>query len=278
MASPPLSSRLFRRHFAIPQEHGAWIWWIGPLAIGTAAGGRMTGAIFLLTLASLAVFLLRQPATIAVKSLSGRRAQRDLAPAIIWAAFYTLVAAACFAFLVSGGHERVLLLGIPGVAVFAWHLVLVSRREERGQMGVELVGAGVLALAAPAAYWVAGGSAPAEPWILWVITWLQSAASIVYIYLRLAQRRMERMPEVRDRWTMGGRTVAYHVFNSVVGIALAIGRLVPWAVPIAFGLMLADALEGVARPPVGARPSRIGLRQLGASTLFVVIVVLGYIS
>jgi hypothetical protein len=77
---------------------------------------------------------------------------------------------------------------------------------------------------------------------------------------------------------MGTRTIAYHVFNCAVGIAMGIGRLVPWAVPVAFALMLADALEGVSHPPVGARPARIGVRQLAASSLFVVIVLLGYLT
>jgi hypothetical protein len=89
---------------------------------------------------------------------------------------------------------------------------------------------------------------------------------------------MDRMPDVRERWRMGARTIAYHAFNSIAGFALAVGRLVPWAVPIAFVSMLADALEGVAHPPVGARPTRIGLRQLAASILFVVIVLLGYLA
>ena len=32
-------------------------------------------------------------------------------------------------------------------------------------------------------------------------------------------------------------------------------------VPLAFALMMLDALEGVAHPPIGARPAAIGLRQ-----------------
>jgi hypothetical protein len=40
---PPLElfdRRLWRRHYFIPTEHGAWIWWIGPFLIGAAAGGK----------------------------------------------------------------------------------------------------------------------------------------------------------------------------------------------------------------------------------------------
>jgi len=274
--SPRRSSTLFRRHYAIPAEHGAWIWWIGPLLIGVAAGGRPGPDVLLLALAALAVFLLRQPATIAVKTLSGRRPRSDLAPSLVWCTAYTLTAFAALILLAVRGQTKILWLGIPGFLVFIWHMILVSRREERGQMGVELVGAGVLALAAPAGYWVAEGTVDAEAWILWALTWLQSAASIVYVYLRLGQRRLDRLPDRRERWRMGARTLAYHLFNSGLSLALALLSLVPWAIPIAFALMLADALEGIAHPPVGARPATIGLRQLAASILFVLLVVLGY--
>ena len=267
---------LFRKHYALPGEHGAWIWWIGPLVIGVTAGGSLSADVALLGLGAIAIFLLRQPATIAVKALSGRRAKSDLFPALAWAAGYAAVSALSLGALVGRGYTEILWLGIPGAIVFGWHLLLVSRREERGQMGVELVGAGVLALAAPAGYWVAGGGPGTDAWILWAITWLQSAASIVLVYLRLKQRRLEQMPEKRERWRMGARALAYHVFNVVLSGALVLLARVPWAVPLAFSLMLVDALDGIAHPPIGFRPARIGLRQLGASILFVLIVAGGY--
>jgi len=47
---------------------------------------------------------------------------------------------------------------------------------------------------------------------------------------------------------------------------------------VAFGLMLADAVQGVTRPPIGAKPSAIGLRQLGVSAAFMLLMALGYRS
>ena len=44
-----------------------------------------------------------------------------------------------------------------GSLVFAWYLWLVGRREERRQIGMELLATGVLALTAPAGYWVGVG-------------------------------------------------------------------------------------------------------------------------
>jgi hypothetical protein len=58
---------------------------------------------------------------------------------------------------------------------------------------------------------------------------------------------------------------------------LAAWRVVPGLVPVAFGLMLADAVDGIFRPSVGARPAAIGVRQLAASLLFVVLVAAAYL-
>lgn len=269
--------RLWRRMYFWPSEHGAWIWWLGPFVIGVAAGGHPNLDLFVLFAATLAAFLLRQPATIAVKALSGRRAHADLAPALFWLTAYGLVAGLAVAALVLSGQGRLLWLGIPGVVVFGWHLVLVSRRDERGQTGVELIASGVLALAAPAAYEVSGGGSSIQPWILWGVTWFQSAASIVFIALRLEQRRLQAMPGPRERWAQAWRAIAYAVFNLVSSTALAAFVLVPALVPVAFGLMLVDVLEGALHPPIGLKPASLGIRQLLASTAFVAVASLGYL-
>jgi hypothetical protein len=267
---------VWRKQYALPAEHGSWIWWLGPLFIGLATGGHPDLEAILLVLAALCAFLLRQPTMILVKAVSGRRPRNDIGPASFWIAAYGLIGALATWSLIASAHSQVVLLAIPGVPVFGWHLWLISRRAERGQMGIELVGAGVLALAAPAGYWVAGGADGRIPWILWALTWLQAAASIVFVYLRLEQRKLKIMPPVRERWRQGGRTLMYHAFNMAASLGLAIMGMAPWLVPVAFALMLIDAAEGVARPPVGAKPTAIGLRQLSASVLFVVVMAVGF--
>jgi len=269
---------LWRRHYALPGEHGAWIWWLGPPAIGTAAAGRPGINFWVLLVGALSSFLLRQPATIAVKSLSSRRPKEDLYPAVFWAAACSILGLLSAFVLVRQGYSRLVWLALLGLPVFALHLWLVSKRAERGQRGVELVGAGVLALAAPAGYWVSGGSSDPEAWILWGLTWLQCAASIVFIYLRLEQRTLREAPLQRERWRAGARVVAYHIANVIAGAVLWIAGYVPWLVALGFGVMLIDALEGVAHPPVGAGPTRIGIRQLVMSLLFVSLAVLGYMT
>jgi hypothetical protein len=265
---------LGRRQYFLPSEHGSWIWWIGPFAIGLAAGRRLSADVFLLFGALLLAFLARQPASIVVKAASGRRPRRDLAPAAVWLAVYSVLSLGSLAALVSAGYRQLLFLAIPGVLVFAWHLWLVSRREERGQRGVELVAAGVLALAAPAAYWLSSGAETRTAWVLWGLCWLQSAASIVTVFLRLEQRRLQAFP--LHPWREGSRVLAYHACNLAAGLLLALVGWAPALVPVAFLLLLVDAVEGVAHPPVGARPTSIGFRQLGASLAFVFVMILAY--
>jgi hypothetical protein len=268
---------IFRKHFALPSEHGSWIWWIGPLIIGAAAGGEDHSHLALLAAAALTVFLLRQPTTILVKALSSRRSRRDLLPAALWMVFYGAAAVACAWALVALGHGRIIILAVPGLLVFVWHLYLISRRAERGQRGIELVGAGVLSLAAPGAYWITGGSDNRLAWILWGMTWLQTAASIVNVYLRLEYRRLAERPPMSERWRRGARNLAYHVFNLAAATILSILGDLPWLLVLGFGWMLADALEGILRPPVGERPTRIGVRQLISSIGFVFIAALGFV-
>ena len=260
--------RIFRKRYALPSEHGAWIWWIGPFFLGIAAGGGFNSALGILLIAALAAFLSRQPTTLVVKVLSGRRPSSDMAPALIWTSIYMAIALGSAAFLINRGYSSILLLAVPGLPVFAWHLWLISRKEERGQQGIELVGSGVLALSAPAAYWVSGGENALEAWIIWGLSWLQSAASIVYVYLRLRQRRLTTPLSNDEKWRMGTRTLVYHLFNFSLASALAIKNLIPFGVPIAFALVLLEAFAGVANPPLGAKPTAIGFRQLASSSLF----------
>jgi hypothetical protein len=270
------ASRLGRKQYFLPSEHGAWIWWIGPLLIGLAAAGSAPPAALLLGGAALAGFLLRQPAAIVVKVLSGRRPSTDLVPGLFWAAVDSLLLLGLTTGLVSLGHVRVLVLAVPGVLVFFWHLSLISRRQERGQMGVELVGAGVLALSGPAAYWVAGGDRDLLAWILWLLCWLQAAASIVLVYLRLEQRRLVAAPAPEETLRRARRPIAYHLFNVILASGLAACGQIPWLFAVGFLLMALDLGQGLLSPPVGVKPTRIGLRQLAASSLFTLLAAIGF--
>src|SRR6266496_3383937 len=192
----------FRKQIFLPQDHGSWVFIFSPLLVGLFAGGRFTYASLSLFIAAIAAFLMRQPITMAVKAYAGRRPKSDLSAAYFWIAVYGIIILLALIGLMHAGFAYLLLLAIPGAPVFAWHLWLVSKREERRQVNVEIIATGVLSLAAPAAYWVGIGRYDPAGWWLWILVWLQTAASIVYAYLRLEQRELAQLPPRRERWEM----------------------------------------------------------------------------
>jgi hypothetical protein len=262
----------FRRNIAITNEHGSWVFLLSPLIIGLFAGGTWKTPSLYLVIAALAGFLLRQPASIAIKAYSGRRPRSDLSAARFWILVYGFIGLVMVSGLVVQGYGYVLYLTIPGILVFFWHLWLISKRAERRQIGIEIVASGVLALSAPAAYWIGVGQPGKVGWWLWGLTWLQSAASIVYAYLRLEQHSWKEVPEIGLRLRSGRRAILYTTFNLVlVGILSIWGFLPPW-MPLAYELQWLETLWGsLVRPAVGIKPAAIGFRQLMVSILFTII-------
>lgn len=262
------------RHIALPQDHGSWVFLLSPLLIGFFSGYGWSSSSLVLTIAALCAFLIRQPVTIATKAYSGRRSRRDLPAARFWILTYGLVGAACLAILIFQGYGFLLYLALPGIPVFIWHLVLVSRRAERRQIGVELVGSGVLALAAPAALWVGAGYPDPAGWVLFLLVWAQSAASIVYAYLRLEQRQLPVIPERSARLRMGRRALLYTTFNLLaVSLASILGYL-PTILPLPYLLQWAESVWGTLNPAVGVKPTVIGVRQLVISSLFTILFII----
>ena len=269
----------FRKQIFLPQEHGSWVFILSPLLIGLFAGNRFNNcASAALIFSAMAAFLIRQPVTMAVKAYSGRRAKDDLPATRFWIAVYGLMILTALIGLIREGFGYILFLAIPGIPVFAWHLWLVSRRQERKRAGVEMLATGVLSLAAPAAYWIGVGGYDPVGWWLWILVWLQTAASIVYAYLRLEQRNLVEIPARRDLWRMGFRACAYTTFNLAVSLALGPGvstllgtSVLPRFLFIAYLVQWSETTWGIFHPAVGWKPTRIGIRQLIVSVLWTIL-------
>ena len=260
---------LFKKQIALPQDHGSWVFILSPLLIGIFAGGTFTYGTFNLIIAAMSAFMIRQPMTVIVKAVSGRRPRSDLSPALFWSAVYGMIAALSLTALILEGFGYVLWLAIPGAPVFAWHLWLVSKREERKQASIEVIATGVLSLAAPAAYWVSRGGYDSAGWWLWALTWLQSSASIVYAYLRLEQREWKSIPDRWNRFRSGWRAYLYTSFNLLAAILLGpVGGLIPTFVFTSYLIQWLEVLWGTDHPAQGWKPTRIGVRQLIVSVLW----------
>lgn len=268
------TSTLFVRHIALPQDHGSWVFLLSPLLIGLFASKVFSINSLLLIVAAMSAFLIRQPVTIAIKAYSGRRSRRDLPAARFWIVIYGIIAASSLIVLILRGFSYLLILALPGITVFLWHLYLVSKRAERRQIGIEIVATGVLALAAPAAYWIGVESADPMGWWLFLLTWLQSAASIVYAYLRLDQRVLPEMPSVKERFSMGRRSLLYTSFNLIFVGIMAIIHVLPIGLPIPYALQWGETLYGTLNPAIGFKPTKIGFRQLFISSLFTILFII----
>lgn len=265
---------LFVPRIFIPQDHGSWVFLLSPLLIGIAAGGKVSSATLLLALTALAAFLSRQPVTNLVKILSGRRARTELGISLFWSGLYAILVLAGLVGLAALDHAPLFLLGLPALPVFALHLYLVSRRAERKQAGVEIAAAGVLALSAPAAYWIGRGNFEWSAAFLWLMVWFQSAASIMHAYMRLAQRNLAADPGRNALWTLGKRAVIYTSANLGLAFAGGLIGILPGLLFLPFLLQWLETLWGLTHPATGWKPTKIGLRQLLVSTLFTILFIL----
>lgn len=265
----------FKKQIALPQEHGSWVFILSPLLVGIFAGGDFSSATFNLIVAAMSAFMIRQPLTVAVKAYSGRRPKTDLDSARFWVLVYGSITALALLGLILEGFGFILFLAVPGLPVFAWHLWLVSRRAERRQAGIEVIATGVLSLTAPAAYWIGIREYDLFGWWLWGFTWLQSAASIVYAYLRLSQRELEQdQASVKSRsewWQMGRRAFLYTSFNLAASIGLGLSNLIPRFIFIPFLAQWLETIWGITHPAVGWKPTRIGIRQLIVSIAWTIL-------
>lgn len=266
-----MNSSYFRRQIFLPQDHGSWVFIFSPLLIGLFLGGKFSFASLCLVISAIAAFLLRQPIMMAVKAYSGRRPKTDLPAAIFWIVIYGVIALVSLIGLIQAGFGNLLFLAIPAAPVFAWHLWLVSRREERRQINVEVIATGVLSLAAPAAYWVGIGHYDRAGWYLWILVWFQTAASIVYAYLRLEQRDLPNLPAPKQMWSMGMRAFAYTTFNFVAVLALGLVNALPRFLFVAYLVQWSETLWGIYHPAIKWKPSRIGIRQLMVSSLWTIL-------
>ena len=268
----------FKKQIALPQDHGSWVFIFSPLLIGIFAGGNFTLSTFNLILAAMSAFLIRQPMTVIVKAYSGRRPKSDLLPARFWVLIYGSIAALALLGLILQGFWFLLILAVPGVPVFAWHLWLVSQRAERKQAGIEVIATGVLSLVAPAAYWVGVGRYDPLGWWLFLWTWLQSAASIVYAYLRLEQRELKQdqaaVKSGSEMWKMGKRAFLYTSFNLGASLILGWINLIPPFIFIPFLVQWLETIWGITHPSIGWKPVRIGIRQLAVSILWTILFIM----
>lgn len=264
----------FRKHIALPSDHGSWVFLISPLLIGLFAGGGSFPTTYLLIFAVFAAFFIRQPTVIAIKVIAGRRSKKELSSALFWIFVYGSIAIISLIPILNSDYAFILNLAIPGVTIFILYLWFVYTRTERNRKYFDILASGSLALAAPATYWSGVGHPHTIGWILWSLVWAQSAASILYAFLRLSQRKLKQIPDTKEKIKIAGPALIFTAFNFFITFILSYLKIFPPYIFIAFLLQFVETIYGTLYPAINKKPREIGIRQLIVSTFFTIIFII----
>jgi hypothetical protein len=248
----------------VPAEHGGWAFLFEPVLLGLLVAPSVAGVWA--GLAAVAAFLLRQPLKLA---MADRRAGKRYARTVLaerLALGFGLVAFAALAIAIVLSNPAIalpILLAAPLALLQAYFDV---QRRSR-QLAAEIAGAMAIGASASVILLAGGRSLPVAL-ALWAVLGLRAVASILYVRARLRLERGEganRLPA----W-------AAHLLALAVTCALAYAGLVPWlAVPL-MALLTVRAAWGLSRFRRPARAAVIGVQELAASLLTVVVLALGY--
>lgn len=252
--------KFFRKQIILPAEHGSWSWLLVPYFVGVIVAESWNLAAFLVLVGGLAGFLMRQPATVAMRSRAGRGRRADGGPALAWAVFFGALALASLLGLLALGLTALLWLLIPLAAVFVLYLLASrQRRASVRSLWMELAGALGLAAMAPAAYIAASGQLDETAWALWALMAGQNGLGVLYVRLRIADTRGRPVNRALVVWGHG-------LVLLVVAVAAAMGA-VPWLAILPFAGFLIRAGWAAAQVRPVANIKRFGFGEIGAEIL-----------
>ena len=103
---------------------------------------------------------------------------------------------------------------------------------------------------------------------------MQTAASIVYAYLRLEQRELAEVPAGSELWKMGLRAFTSTTFNLVFVLTLGLASILPRFLFLPYLVQWSETAWGIFHPAIKWKPVRIGMRQLVVSILWTILFII----
>lgn len=261
---------IFRKQLLMPTEHGSWSWLLVPYFVGVIVAEGWNLAAFLVLIGGLAGFLVRQPASIAMRARTGRGRKADSGPALLWATIFGVIAFASLLGLLALGRTDLVWLLIPLAVIFA--LYLLASRQRRASvrtLWMELAGALGLATMAPAAYIAVTGHLDITAWALWALMAAQNGLGVLYVRVRIADthdRKMNRMPVV---WG--------HLLVLLGLLIAALWDVIPWLAVLPFAGFLIRAIWATVRVRPIANIKRFGFTEIGAEILGGLLIAAGWV-
>ena len=253
------------RSVALPTEHGGWGFISEPIILGLLLAPSWGGLA--LSVAAIAVFLLRQPLKIYLKDVRNRRrVPRTIAArrfVVIYAAIALAACAAMLLLLPTLNALFPLLLALP----FVMMQLAADVKNRSRTLFAELAGAtatgaitSTIVLMHEWPFLLALG--------LWLALAVKSVTAVLYVRARL---RLEYGKPTAIR-----QAVAVHIGGLVILTIAAACKLLVWTAPIAMSVLLARAIVGLS-PLRKARPPRvIGVQEMSYGLLFILLIALGY--
>lgn len=259
----------FRKQLLLPAEHGSWSWLLVPYLVGTAVAQTFNLAALLVLIGSLALFLLRQPATIWLRIRQGRGRQSD--GTIVQRLVLGLggVALLCLLGLLALGVTAIFWLALPVAGLLAVYVAAALGRQSSVRvLWMELAGAAGLALTAPAAMIAASGQMTAVAWWLWLLLALLNVLGVLYVRLRLADshgRETDRRP------MLGAHLVSVGVITAVV-----LTGHIPTLTILPFAALAGRALWAYPRPRPIPHIKKFGFTEVGVELACGLLLILAY--
>lgn len=247
---------MWHKQLILPAEHGSWSWLLIPFGVGALVTGTAPLAVWLTLLGGLAVFLMRQPATVWFRVWRGRARRKDGAPALAWLILLGIVALAALSGLLSLGRVVLFWLFLPLSVVLFMYLV-GSRRGRAGlrTLWMELAGAVALAGMAPATLIAATGEVSLRVWMLWLLMGLQNALGAIYVRLRIA--------DTHERPFNRSSVIWWHVMGLVIILAAILGQLMPLGNILPFVGFFLRAVWAVQKAQPVPNVKRFGFTEIG---------------
>jgi hypothetical protein len=259
----------FRKQILIPTEHGSWSWLFVPYFIGLGIAQTFSLATFLVLVAGLSVFLMRQPGMVWSRARSGhgRRSDGPIAAKVLAGLVALALLALAGLFLL--GITDILWLTVPTLIVVALYLTAARNRRSRMRvLGMEIVGAAGLALMAPAVLIAAHGQATPMAWVVFSLAAWQNVLSVFYVRQRIA--------DTHERESNRLLSLVGHLLGAGMVGGTAVLQFTPWLAALPFLGFLIRAIWVYIRPRPIPHIKKFGFTELAVQFGAGFVIVLGY--